>query len=135
MNKGLQELKLLIRSYKNAVNTILLILSGTLLIISLTSAINTVNSAIEERDKHVVSELQTVIEDLSASQIPSIEKKMYFLPEAVASLTNLGVKIPVSAIIYLIFSYAMWLTFKRSYSRLEDVFFNWLDKDSPKSKT
>lgn len=126
-------MKLLIKSYKNTVNTVLLIVSGTLLIILLTNAINTVNSAIEERDKHVVSKLQMVIEDLSASQIPSIEKKMYFLPEAVASLTNLGIRIPVSAIIYLIFSYVVWLIFKRSYSRLEDVFFNWLDKDSPKS--
>ncbi|KTD47926.1 hypothetical protein Lqui_2190 [Legionella quinlivanii] len=127
MNKGLKEFKRLIRNYKTFVNTILLLLSGYLLIVLLTDAINTVNSAIEERDKLVISEIQMVVKDLSASQIPSVEKKMYFLPEAVASLTNLGVKIPSSAVIYLIFSYAMWLIFKRSYTRLEDAFFNWLD--------
>lgn len=127
MNKGLKEFKRLIRNYKTFVNTILLLLSGYLLIVLLTDAINTVNSAIEERDKLVISEIQMVVKDLSASQIPSVEKKMYFLPEAVASLTNLGVKIPSSAVIYLIFSYVMWLMFKRCYIRLEDAFFNWLD--------
>lgn len=130
-DKGLILLNM-IKTYKNIFSAILLVLSGSALSYLLINAINSVNSSIDERDKRVISELHRSIEDLKASQIPSIEQKMYLLPEAVSVLSNLGVKVPVSAIIYLIFSYLAWLIFKKSYSRLEVIFYKWLDSNETK---
>ena len=81
------------------------------------------------RKRTLRMEVHKSIEALKASQIPSIVHKMYFFPEAVSILSNLGIQISVYAVMYLILSYLMWLIFKKSYCRLTDSFYKWVDYD------
>lgn len=107
---------------------LLFVISGFILTFLLTHTINVINQAIEEKDQRIQAALHEIITKLESSQIPSIDKKAYFLPEAVSFLSNLGIKIPCSIILYLIFSYLVWYIFVKSFSRLSNIFFKWIDK-------
>lgn len=117
------------RKHKIKVDAILLVSSGAILATLLYTVINNINLDLEKRDKKIIAGIHHSIESLSASQIPSIEHKMYFLPVAVSILSNIGIKISACSVFYLILSYLMWLIFKKSYCRLNDCFYKWIDSE------
>lgn len=115
---------------KLCLDLFIMLVSAVVMILFLMASIHNINSTIEERNNKIISEIHSSIDKLNASHIPSIQQKMYFFPEAVPSLFNLGIKVSFFAIMHLLFAYIFWLMFKKSYYRLEDTFYNWLDQKS-----
>lgn len=77
-----------IGQHKSKWNFGLFFISGLVLIFLLMALVNNINSDIEEKNNKIIAGVQHTVKSLQTTHV-SVENKMYFLPEAVSTLSNL----------------------------------------------